>query len=92
MGRKPKYKPDLEPPAERVVGDLTAALTPFYKWILTVAATSPFTIADAAELKSMIKRMLGPEAVVDVYTTRGDKAFVRVQIGGTIIERVLNVV
>lgn len=93
--RKPKYKPEVSPAAAQVVERLenvTAELTPFYKWLLTVACTSPFTIADAAELKAMIKHMLGSHALVDVYTTRGGKAFVRVQIGSTIIERVLDVV
>lgn len=83
----PEVAPVLE--ALEKIGPHVEAFT---KWLYAVAVTKPFTLRDALELKAMIDRMLGPEAIVDVYTTRGDQVFVRAQIGGTIIERVLDVV
>ena len=50
----------------------------FNAWLAGLACTNPFTVADAAELKTMIKGMCGERALVDVYTQRGDLVFVRV--------------
>ncbi len=50
----------------------------FNAWLAGLACTSPFTVADATELKTMIKAMCGDKALVDVYTTRGDTVHVRV--------------
>lgn len=61
-------------------------------WLDTVTCTDPFTIADARELKAMVDQFAGPEALVDVYTTKGDKVHVRVQFHDTVIVRDLDVV
>lgn len=50
----------------------------FATWIESVTCTKPFTVADAIELKAMIKALLGEKVLVDVYTGRGDQVFVRV--------------
>lgn len=58
--------------------DDTHAWRMFNAWLAGLACTRPFTVADATELKSMIKSMCGAKALVDVYTTNGDKVHVRV--------------
>lgn len=49
----------------------------FEAWLKSITCTAPFTIGDAAELKTLIKAC-APDALVDVYTARGDKVHVRV--------------
>ncbi len=61
-------------------------------WLDTVTCTKPFTVPDAKELKALVDQFAGPEALVDVYTTRGDKVHVRVQFRDTVIARDLDVV
>lgn len=65
--------------------------TAFTAWLVGVACTKPFTVADADELRKMIKKQL-PKAIVDVYYTRGDKVHVRVQDGDNLVERAIDVV
>lgn len=50
----------------------------FNAWLAGLVCTNPFTVDDAIELKAMIKSMCGEKALVDVYTQRGDRVFVRV--------------
>lgn len=60
-------------------------------WLDTVTCTKPVTVADTMEIKAMIKSA-APDAIVDVYFTRGDKVFVRVQYRGALIGRELDVI
>lgn len=62
--------------------DDTHAWGMFTAWLAGLVCTSPFTPADAAELKARIKAMLGEKVLVDVYTGRGDQVFVRVDDRG----------
>lgn len=89
--RKPKYKPELPPAAARILEDVAPAWQALYSWLQSVVCTSPFTLHDAFELKAMIDQLLGPESIVDVYTKRGDKVFIRVQLGDKVFERALDV-
>lgn len=58
--------------------DDTHAWRMFNAWLAGLVCTRPFTVADAVELKAMIKAMCGEKALVDVYTHCGDQVFVRV--------------
>ncbi len=60
-------------------------------WLGTVVCTRPFTVDDAIELQKLIKGAL-PGCRADVYWTRGDKVFVRVETSEGVIERALDVV
>lgn len=60
-------------------------------WLDTVCATKPFTVADAKELHKLIK-ISAPEALVDVYTTKGDVVHVRVETERGVLTRDLRLV
>lgn len=63
-------------------------------WLDTTRCTKPFTVDDARELHTMIHQALTPwpDTVVDVFTTRGDKVFVRVETVKGVVERTIDVV
>jgi hypothetical protein len=65
--------------------DDTHAWLAFNAWLAGLVCTNPFTVADAIELKAMIKAMLGDKVLVDVYTGRGDQVFVRVDDRGWVL-------
>lgn len=92
---KKKYKVEVPPVAAEVLEKLETIapqIDAFRQWLHSVVTTSPFTIADALELKAMIKAFVGDASLVDVYTTDGAQVFVRVQLGSLVIERVIDVV
>lgn len=60
------------------------------RWLETVQCTSPFTLADARELRFMIKDATLDATSVEVVI--GDAVHVRVAIGTRVIERDLHVV
>lgn len=62
----------------------------FVRWLEGVKLTAPFTLADASELKAMIKTAV-PDASVDIHAPHGDKVFVRVATERGEIERVIDV-
>ena len=55
----------------------------FVRWLEGVKLTAPFTIADASELKAMIKTALGSDTIVEVHTlgSSTDKVFVLAKRG-----------
>lgn len=63
----------------------------FIEWLGSVTCTKPFTLADAAELKAMIKAAV-VDGKVDVYTTKGDKVHVRIETPRGVLTRDLDVV
>lgn len=62
----------------------------FHRWLDGIALTSPFTLADAKELYSMIKGVF-PNAFVEVYKNT-DKVRVCVGSPGSELVRDLDVV
>lgn len=92
---KKKYKAEVPPEVAETFEKLEAVapqIDAFRRWLYNVVTTSPFTLTDAFELKTMIKQQLGDASVVDVYTRGGAQVFVRVQLGGLVIERAIDVV
>lgn len=57
-----------------------------------ITCTKPFTPLDARALHMLIHTSLPESGAVDVYTTRGDVVYVRVETSSGAIERELPVV
>lgn len=66
-------------------------MSDFITWLESVTCTRPFTCADAAELKAMIKATV-LDGVVDVYTTKGDKVHVRIETPRGVLARDIDVI
>lgn len=68
----------------------------FAAWLDSIQCTAPFTDKDAAALYGMIHDAFAGSArraIVDVYTTSGDKVFIRVVTpNDVVLERTIDVV